>query len=179
MSPAPHAVDATPVVGHAAQLCPQARSVLPQVKAWHARLVGPVVGQRVPLAQAPQLATERVAPQRSVTVSAPQVVLDAAQSSASVCGVQPHWLAVPPPPQVFGLAHPPQLETLRELPQVSVPESAPHTAPRRAQNCVLVSAGHEQARFRHWLTPLQVPHDASERGTPQLSVPLSAPQLAP
>jgi hypothetical protein len=130
----PHAVAATAVVGPGAQAWPQARSWLEQVKAWHVRLLGPVAGHRVPLAQAPQLATVREVPHRSVAVRLPQLVLVDAHSSASVCGVQPHRLAMPAPPQVFTPEQLPQLETLRLLPHESVPESAPHTAPIRAQN---------------------------------------------
>jgi hypothetical protein len=47
---------------------------------------------------------------------------------------------MPPPPQVCGAVHVPQL-TVRATPQLSVPASMPQLAPpRRAQNCVLVSA---------------------------------------
>lgn len=98
VSPTPHCVVATPVVGQVAQLCPQARWPRPQVKAWQVRLLGAIV-QRVPLAQVPQ-STVREVPQPSIVVEGPHTLFNCVQSSASVCGVQPQTLAVPPPPQV-------------------------------------------------------------------------------
>jgi hypothetical protein len=50
--------------------------------------------------QAPQLATVRMRPQLSVAVTAPQTLPCRVQNAASVSGAQPHWLAVPAPPQV-------------------------------------------------------------------------------
>ena len=90
MSFAPHAVEAMPApVGQGLHDWPHARSPDGQVKGWQLRFVALVAGQRVPLAQVPQLCTVRLAPQRSVKVRLPQAVLRAAQISASVSGVQP------------------------------------------------------------------------------------------
>jgi hypothetical protein len=45
-------------------------------------------------------------------------------SSAHVFGVQPHLLATPPPPQVFGSVHVPQSSALLQ-PSLRKPHSAP------------------------------------------------------
>jgi hypothetical protein len=66
----------------------------------------------------PQLATVRLVPQLSVTVTEPHSAEACPQSWPSVGGVQPHTFAVPPPPQVDGLVHTPQF-TVRETPQLS------------------------------------------------------------
>lgn len=146
---------------------------------WQLRLLGPVDGHRVPLAHAPQLATVRAMPQRSVVLMLPQPVFVSAHSSASVCGVQPHWFAAPAPAHVLKPVHEPQLVTLRGLPHVSVPDSGPHWAPSRAQNCAFVSAGQLHEPAMHWFTPVQVPQLATLRVRPQLSVPVAVPQLTP
>ena len=62
--------------------------------------------------------TVRDTPQLSAAETKPQFLPRRAQSSVSLSGVQPQMLGVPPPPQVSGGAHSPQL-TGRETPQLS------------------------------------------------------------
>jgi hypothetical protein len=89
------------------------------------------------------------------------------------------------PPQTWPLnEHVPQELTLRGAPQLSLPLSAPHWAPAFVQNVGSLSGVQP-----HWFAvpppphdspvPEHVPHEATLRGDPQLSVPLIAPQLAP
>jgi hypothetical protein len=80
--------------------------------------------------QVPQLML-RERPHRSYVISGPQLLPAAMQSSAFVSPAQPHVFGKPPPPQVSRPLHVPQLATLRVLPQLSVPDSAPHVAPMR------------------------------------------------
>jgi hypothetical protein len=47
--------------------------------------------------------------------------------------------------QLCPLPHAPQFATVRAWPQLSVPLFDPHVAPRRAQNCSLVSGAHVHA----------------------------------
>jgi hypothetical protein len=91
------------------------------------------------MAQAPQLATLRMAPQLSVPETAPQFLPSLAQNAVSVSGVHPQTLVVPAPPHVCGIAHVPQLMTLRGAPQLSVPETAPQFLPSLAQKAVSLS----------------------------------------
>jgi hypothetical protein len=134
--------------------------------------------------QVPQEATLRETPQLSLPVSAPQVWPMAAQNCASDSGVQPHWFAVPPPPQEAPVPlQAPHEATAREAPQLSVAASAPQAAELAAQ-----SAASDSGVQPHWLAvppppqetpaPLQAPQDATVRGTPQLSVAVSAPHAA-
>jgi hypothetical protein len=69
----------------------------------------------------------------SVPETDPQVAPLAAQKAASLSDGQAQTLGWPPPAQVSGAAHEPQLVTVRVLPQTSVPESWPHSAPAAAQ----------------------------------------------
>jgi hypothetical protein len=115
----------------------------------------------------------------SVVATEPQFFPRAAQSAASVWGVQPHWLLVPAPPQVLGPEQLPQLATLRGWPHRSTPETAPQAAPRRAQNAAELSPAQLQVPPLHVLTPVQLPQEGTERDRPQLSVALSWPQLVP
>jgi hypothetical protein len=75
-----------------------------------------------PPVHAPQ-AGIRPPPQRSVVENVPHSAEAAAQSSASVSGVQPHWLFV----HTFGAVQVPQF-TVRLSPQRSVIETEPHSA---------------------------------------------------
>ncbi len=130
----------------------------------------------------PQDTTERGVPQVSVPLSGPQVLPSRLQKASSLSATQPHTEG-PPPPQVCGLAHVPQEGTERGLPQVSVPLTAPQFFPSRVQNAASVSATQPHTLATppppHVWGLAQVPHDATERGLPQLSVPLTAPQLLP
>lgn len=140
----PHWVVATPAVGHVAHVAPHASFPVLQLKVWQVRLDAEVLGHRVPPGHEPQLATVRDCPHLSVVVSEPQVVFDAAQSWASVGGVQPHTLGVPPPPQVWDEEQVPQLVTVRVLPHESMPVTLPQFFPSRAQNAALVSGAQPQ-----------------------------------
>lgn len=64
--------------------------------------------------QVPQLATVRSAPQLSGAVTEPQFLPRREQKAASVSAPQPQMFAAPAPPQVWGAAHVPQLEIVRD-----------------------------------------------------------------
>jgi hypothetical protein len=91
--------------------------------------------QIVGAAQVPQ-STVRVAPQLSVAVTDPQDCPRRWQNAAFVSGVHPHTFVAP---QVWGEVHVPQLETVREMPQLSAAVTVPQFFPSREQNCVFVS----------------------------------------
>lgn len=76
-------------------------------------------------------------------MTVPQVALSRVQMAASDSIVQPHMLAVPPPPQEFGAAQLPQ-STVLAMPHASVAVTGPHALPTRVQNAVSVSAVHAQ-----------------------------------
>jgi hypothetical protein len=118
------------------------------------------------LSHAPQLATVRDLPQLSTAVFAPHTAPVRAHSCASVSGVHPHTLSLPPPPQVTpGPLHVPQLSTLRSKPQLSVALAPPQLTPARLQNAAVGSGVH--------------PHTLGFPPPPQLCpVPSHAPQLA-
>lgn len=92
--------------------------------------------------QVPQ-ASVRGLPQRSVVANVPQFLLERAQRTASVSGVQPQRLATPglPPPQLwFDTEQVPHEATVLGLPQVSAPTTWPQFFPNRAQKAASVSA---------------------------------------
>src|SRR5438132_1257986 len=89
--------------------------------------------------QLPQVAAVREAPQLSVPVTLPQFLLSAAQNAASLWGVQPQTLAVPPPAQVCGAVQLPHEEAVRAAPQLSVPVTLPQFLPSAEQNAVSLS----------------------------------------
>ncbi len=111
--------------------------------------------------QLPQAAV-RIRPQESVAVTDPQSFARAPQNDASDSGVQAHALGVPPPPQVAGLVHEPQLATAFGFPQRSVPLSAPQDAPRRVQKAESDSE-QEHAPAEQVELPTQVPQLGTER----------------
>jgi hypothetical protein len=143
--------------------------------------------QEAPVAvqAAPQERTEREVPQLSVAVKEPQLALLAAQSAASLSGVQPHWLAAPAPPQDTPVPlHEPQEATLRWVPQLSAAVSEPQLALLAAQKLAVLSGVQP-----HWLAlpappqvapvAVQAPQEAMKREAPQLSVAVKEPQAAP
>src|SRR4051794_24459453 len=84
---------------------------------------------------APQVAV-RLVPQPLEAVTVPQVLAAAAQSCASVSGVQPQTLALPPPPQVSVLFEQEPQVMVRVVPQpLGTLVSAPQLAPRAAHSC--------------------------------------------
>ena len=83
---------------------------------------------------APQLAL-RCCPQLSVPLAVPQLTPRFEQNAASPSYAQPHALGVPPPPQVSGLMHEPQL-MVRDVPQLSVALTFPQLAFAAAQKAL-------------------------------------------
>src|SRR6185369_15853160 len=68
----------------------------------------------------PQEVTVRLAPQLSFAVRLPQLAPRRVQKAASLSGVQPQVLVMPPPPQVSGEVQDPHELTVRFTPQLSV-----------------------------------------------------------
>jgi hypothetical protein len=125
----------------------------------------------------PHEATVRAVPQLSVPVKAPHVFPCRAQKAVSVSGVQLQTLVGW---QVCGEAQVPHEATVRAVPQLSVPVKAPHVFPCRAQKVVSVSGAQLQT-FVGWQVcgEVQVPHEATVRAVPQLSVPVKVPHVFP
>jgi hypothetical protein len=134
---------------------------------------------------APHEATLRAPPQLSVPDQAPQALPSRLQNVPSLSGVQPHAFGVPPPPQVTPVpVHVPHEATLRAPPQLSVPDQAPHALPSRLQNVPSLSGVQPHAFGvppppQVTPVPVHVPHEATLRAAPQLSVPDQAPQALP
>jgi hypothetical protein len=113
----------------------------------------------------------------------PQVAPRLEQNVGSLSGVQPHTFAVPAPPQVCGVEHVPHEATVRPVPQLSVPITWPQFLPTREQNAVSLSAVQLLHTFAAPAPPqvpvVHVPHEATVRAVPQLSVPITWPQFLP
>jgi hypothetical protein len=93
---------------------------------------------------APHDATVRVAAQLSAAVTLPQFFPRREQNMAFVSAVQPHTLAVPPPPHVTPVPlHVPQL-TVLAVPQLLFPVTLPQFLPSREQNAPSLSGVHPQ-----------------------------------
>jgi hypothetical protein len=125
----------------------------------------------------PHWGTVRVVPQLSAPVTWPQFFPSREQKVVSVSGVQLPTLDAP---QLWGAELTPQLAAVRALPQLSVPLTAPHVFPRRAQKVTSVSATHA----RHWPLAPQVwvpvhPPQLTVREAPQLSAPVYGPHTRP
>jgi hypothetical protein len=90
----------------------------------------------------------------------------------------PQTLAVPPPAQVAGDVHVPQL-MVRATPQLSVPAKESQFLPCRLQNTASVSGAQPQTFGPPppQITPVpeHVPHEATVRRVPQLSITLVRP----
>jgi hypothetical protein len=94
----------------------------------------------VALPHVPHDATVRAVPQLSAPGTVPQFLPYRAQKAASVSGVQPQTLGVPPPPHARPVPkHPPQDAAVRAPPQLSMSETEPQFLPNRAQKAVSVS----------------------------------------
>ena len=87
--------------------------------------------------QVPQLYVLEV-PQLSLAVTLSQFLPSLVQNVGPVSGVQPQTFVVPPPPQVCGVLHEPQL-TVREDPQLSLAVTLLQFLFRRVQNAVFPS----------------------------------------
>ena len=116
------------------------------------------------------------APQLSVPDLVPQAAPVRAQKAALDSGAHTHWFA---PEQLSPVPEQPPQLTLRLLPQLSVPDLVPHSAPKREQKAALDSGLQEQVLFEQ-LSP--VPEHVPQltlRLLPQLSVPDLVPHSAP
>jgi hypothetical protein len=136
----------------------------------------------VPL-HVPHEATVRDVPQLSAAATLPQFLTSRVQYAASVSGVQPHTFAVPPPPQLTPVPlHVPHDATVRGIPQLSFAATVPQFAPARAQNAVSVSGVQPHTPDNppppHATpVPAHMPHDATVREAPQLSLSVTLPQF--
>lgn len=144
-------------------------------------LGAPPTGPQVAgVVQVPQLATVRARPQTSVPDTAPQFFPTRAQKSGSFSPVQPQTFAVPPPAQLFTPLQLPQEAMSRVWPQRSVtPVREPQVFPSELHSAASVSGAQTQAFALQLLGKVQVPHDVTVLGAPQLSVAVTAPQALP
>jgi hypothetical protein len=132
-------------------------------------------------AHVPQLAV-RAAPQLSLAVTPLQFLPRREQKAASVSAVQPHTLDAPLPPQLRGDVHVPHELTDRAVPQLSLSRTLPQFLPRREQKPELLSGVHPQTladSAPQVLGAAHVPHEATVRDTPQLSLNVKLPQSLP
>jgi hypothetical protein len=136
-------------------------------------------------AQVPQLVTVRIVPQLSGAVTLPQFLESRVQNAALISGMHPQTLAVPSPPQVWGVVQVPQLVTVRIVPQLSGAVTLPQFFFTRVQNTGSVSATQLGPHTLATPPPMQVigdghvPQLVAVRIAPQLSVPVKDPQLLP
>jgi hypothetical protein len=101
-----------------------------------------------------------------------QQAVPAAEQPVLPTAMQPHWPAVPLPPQAFGAVHIGQA-TVRTVPQTSGPVAVPHCTPSLAQSWASVSG--VQAQVLDWQVVLGgVVHTPqfAVRMTPQWSGPV-------
>lgn len=131
--------------------------------------------------QVPHEMLVRVSPQLSVPEIVPQFALLSVQNAVLLWGVHPQTLAAPPPPQVWGDVHVPQV-AVRETPHASTPKIVPHVAVLDAQKAASVGEVHPHALGvppppQVW-GEVHVPQVAV-RTSPQLSGAVSVPQAAP
>ena len=131
------------------------------------------------LTQLPHEATVRNWPQLSVPERPPQLVPVRVQNCASLSGVQPHWLAAPPPPHVWAPVQVPQL-TVRLAPQLSMVVTPPQRAPTRVHSAALDSGWQVQVKLVEQTLPLaHAPQLLTKRDAPQRSMVLSEPHARP
>jgi len=118
--------------------------------------------------QLPQLTVRRV-PQLSALVKLPQFFPYRAQNAESDSREQigsPHTLGTPLPAQLLGLTHVPQDATVRDVPQLSGPETVPQFLPSLVQKAAFVSGVQPQT-----LAAPPPPHVWPERQVPHSSTP--------
>jgi hypothetical protein len=123
-----------------------------------------LVGRHVP-----QLATVLAFPQLSAPARAPQVWPSRAQKLGSLSATHPHWFGVLAP-HVSGMAHMPQLATVRTVPQLSGAVTGPQLFPRRTQKAASVSGAQP-----HWFGVL-APHVCGGVHEPQVVIVRLTPQ---
>jgi hypothetical protein len=133
---------------------------------------------------APHDATVRGALQLSVLVRLPQAAPLRVQNVASLSAVQPHTLAVPPPPHVAGDVQPaPKLQsaTLRDAPQLSLPATVPQFLPLAVQKAASVCGvqPHTFGVLRPHVHPVAHAPHPTVREPPQLSFAVTLPQFLP
>jgi hypothetical protein len=133
----------------------------------------------------PHEATVRDVPQLSGATSLPQFLPSRAQYAASFSAVQPQTFEGPPPPHVTPVPlHVPHEATVRGLPQLSFAVTVPQFAPARAQNAASVSGVQPHTPDtppppHETPVPPHVPHAATVREAPQLSLSVTLPQFFP
>jgi hypothetical protein len=127
----------------------------------------------------PQFTLLRAAPQLSVPETVPQVYPSRAQNVALSSAVQPHTL---PAAHVCVPGQVPHGLTVRAVPQLSVPESEPHTAPSLAQNVASASGVQVHTFALHELPDghaVPKPQSGTVRLVEQLSFAVTLPQFFP
>jgi hypothetical protein len=112
----------------------------------------------------PHDVTVRDVPQLSAAVTAPQFFPTRAQNAWSVSAAQPHTFAVPPPAQLCGNVHVPQI-AVRAAPQLSLAVTLPQFLLWRVQNAVSVSAAQP-----HTFAAPPPPHVWGAAHVPQIAV---------
>jgi hypothetical protein len=123
----------------------------------------------------PQEAAVRAVPQLSVPAKLPQFLPSRAQKAASVSATHAQTF---PAVHVCGAVHVPHEVTVRDAPQLSFAVTLPHALPSRVQKAALSSGVHAQTFVAvHVAGAVHVPHEATVRGLPQLSVLVTAPQV--
>jgi hypothetical protein len=116
----------------------------------------------------------------SGAVTVPQFLPIRAQKAASVSAIQPQTLLAP---QVWGAVHVPHEATVREMPQLSFAVTPPQFLPSREQNAPSLSVV-QLHTFGVPLPPhvdgeVHVPHEATVRPDPQLSLAVTPAQFFP
>jgi hypothetical protein len=124
----------------------------------------------------------RVVPQLSAAVTLPQFFPSRVQNAVSPSYVQPHTFAAPPPAQVCGAVHTPQL-AVRDAPQLSLEVTLPQFLPSPAQNAAVLCAVQPHTfpvppPPHVTPVPVHVPQSAV-REAPQLSFAVTLPQFFP
>jgi hypothetical protein len=135
----------------------------------------------------PHDVTVRDAPQLSLAVTLPQFLPSRVQNTGSVSAVQPHTFATDgvAPPHVCGKVHDPQFTLVRLVPQLSAAVTVPQFLPSRVQNAGSVSAVQPHTFATDGVAPphvcgeAHVPHEATVRLVPQLSLAVRLPQFLP
>jgi hypothetical protein len=169
------------------QFFPRREQNVVSLSAVHPQTFAVLLPQALGEVHVPQEATVRLTPQLSAAVTEPQFLPRLEQKAASVSGPHPHTFTVPVPPHVTPVPeHVPQEATLRLMPQLSVPETDPQFFPPilTAQKVVSVSGVQAVLPQTFGVPPplhesgaMHVPHEATDRAVPQLSVPVRLPQF--
>jgi hypothetical protein len=122
----------------------------------------------------PQEAAVRVVPQLSGPARLPQFLPCREQKTASVSATHAAQTLLA---HVCGGVHVPHEATVRDVPQLSFAVTLPQALISRVQKSALLSGVHEQTlALQIAPVPVHVPHEATVRLVPQLSVLVTAPQ---